>query len=319
MSIRIGIGNSLVPGLAPDEIWQWAQACDEWGIDSLWVSDQPSGNAPEPLAMLAALAACTKRLRLGTNVLVISMREPVLLARQLSTIHALSKGRLLPAYGIGTGLDPLWAATGTDPATRGKRANEAIALVCDLLSKDEISFEGQFHRYHGAGIQPRPPMPLPCWIGGESEAAIRRTAMLGDGWIGGLSTPERVGETIAAIKAKLAENNRTIDADHYGATIPFRIGAESDPAVGAARDRLSKRLKGAEREGTTDGFAVGPADRIVAIMRRYIDQGVAKFVVLPIASDAADLMEQTRRLTQEITPQIEGATHSFLGTHDPAD
>lgn len=307
MSIRIGIGNSLVPGLAPAEIWQWAEACDAWGIDSLWVSDQPSGQAPEPLTMLAALASRTKRLRLGTNVLVVSMREPVLLARQLSTIHALSEGRLLPAYGIGTGVDPLWAATGTDAATRGKRANEAIALVCELLTQDEIVFDGEFYRYYGAGIQPRPPVPLPCWIGGESDAAIRRTAMLGDGWIGGLSTPERMGETIASIKAKLAENGRTIDADHYGATIPFRIGAEGDPAVAAARDRLSKRLKGAEREGTTEGFAVGTADHIVSIMRRYINHGAAKFVVLPIASDAADLMEQTRRLTQEITPQIEAA------------
>lgn len=306
MSIRIGIGNSLVPGLAPADIWQWAEACDDWGIDSLWVSDQPSGPAPEPLAMLAALASRTNRLRLGTNVLVVSMREPVLLARQLSTIHALSGGRLLPAYGIGTGVDPFWAATGTDPATRGKRANEAIALVCKLLEKDEIAFEGEFYRYHGAGVQPRPPMPLPCWIGGESDAAIRRTAMLGDGWIGGLSTPERVGETIASIKAKLAENGRTIDPDHYGATIPFRIGKDDDPAVSAARQRLFARLKGAEREGTTEGFAVGTAEHITATMRRYIENGVAKFVVLPLASDAADLMEQTRLLTQEITPQIEG-------------
>lgn len=305
MSIRIGIGNSLVPTLSPAEVWRWAEACDDCGLDSLWVSDQPSGPAPEPLAMLAALAARTRRIRLGTNVLVVSLREPILLARQLATIHALSGGRLLPAYGIGTGGDPLWAATGTDPASRGKRANEAIALVCDLLTRDAVSFEGSFHRYAGAGIQPRPERALPCWIGGESEAAIRRTALLGDGWIGGLSTPERVGATIAAIKAKLAENGRTIDADHYGATIPFRIGAEDDPAVPAARERLAKRLKGAEREGTIEGFAVGTANHIIGIMRRYIEQGVAKFVVLPIASDGADLMEQTRLLAERIVPEIE--------------
>lgn len=305
MSIRIGIGAGLAPALPADAFWRWVDFCESAGIDSIWVSDQALGPNPEPLALLSAIAARTSRMRLGTNVLVVPLRDPVLLAKQFATIDYLSDGRLLPAYGVGIQGDPMWAATGRDPRMRGRAADEAIHLVRQLLERDEIVHRGPFFHYEGSGIQPRPARPLSCWIGGESDAAIGRTARLGDGWLGGLSTPDAAGRIVAAIKARLPENGRVIDADHYGVTVPVRIGRADDAPVMAARRRFSARLGPDGREARLDGFAVGPTDHIVAVLRAFVAKGIAKFVAMPIARDADDLMQQTRLLASEILPAIE--------------
>ncbi len=306
MAVRIGIGTGLAPPLSPEPFWRWTDLCEQAGIDSIWVSDQLLGPTAEPLTLLAALAGRTRRLRLGTNVLVIPFREPLLLAKQIATIDVLSDGRLLPAFGVGNAVDPVWSATARDPAPRGRESDEAIALVRMLLEEEEIAFEGRFFRYRGKGIQPRRPSCPPIWIGGDSEAAIRRSAQLGDGWLGGLSTPEKAGETVARIKAALAGTGRTIDPDHYGITLPFRIGEPDDPSVVAASERFSKRMPAGEADRLRDSFAVGTADHIAGVLRRFIAQGIEKFVAMPIVEDSEDMIAQTRLLAEQIIPQVEG-------------
>ena len=305
MSIRIGIGTGLVPPLGAEAFFRWVDLCEDSGIDSLWVSDQIIGPNPEPLSMLGAMAARTRRLRLGTNVLVIPFREPVLLAKQIATLDWLADGRLLPAFGVGNATDPLWASTGRDPALRGRQADEAITLFRQLLEQNEVQFAGEFFRYEGAGVHPRRSACPPIWTGGDSPAAIRRSARLSDGWLGGLSTPEKAGQTIAAIKAALMEIGRRIDPDHYGITMPLRIGHDDDPAVMAARERFTQRIAEPDRSAAMAGFAVGSPDHIITLIRAYIAQGVQKFVALPMAQDTDDLMAQTRLIVEKILPAVE--------------
>jgi len=244
-------------------------------------------------------------MRLGTNVVVIALRDPVLLAKQIAALDFLSDGRMLPSFGVGNAGDPIWAATGRDPAARGRQADEAIKLVRALLEQEQVSHRGEFYTYDGPGMEPRPPAPLPYWIGGDSAAAVRRTAELGNGWIGGLGTPDGAGETVARIKAALAENGRHIDADHYGVTVPMRIGREDDPAVIAAKKRFSDRLKPGEKQQRLSSFAVGTADHVIGVLRAFVARGIGKFVAMPIASGPDDLLDQTRMLVEEILPAIE--------------
>lgn len=305
MSVRIGMGSGLGSLISPADYWRWIDFCEDSGVDSIWHSDQLIGGTLEPLAMLAALAARTRRMRFGTNALVLPFREPLVVAKQLATIHFLSGGRVFPVLGVGNAYDPYWAATGADPKARGRRSDEAIALIRVLLEQDEVDFTGAHFRYQGPGVTPRPDKPIPLWTGGHSEAAVRRTAQLGDGWLGGLIGAGQAGETKRRIEAALAGTGRTIEPDHYGVSLPLRIGAADDPAVIAARARLQGRLPEAERREMADAFAVGPADEIVALLRRHVASGMSKFVVLPIADGAADLMGQTELLVRQVIPAIE--------------
>ncbi|MCB2076788.1 MAG: LLM class flavin-dependent oxidoreductase [Novosphingobium sp.] len=305
MSIRIGIGGSIGSQLAPADYWRWIDLCEDSGIDSIWHSDQLVGETLEPLAMLAALAARTSRMRFGTNALVLSFRDPVVTAKQFATIDYLSGGRLLPVFGVGRASDPWFAATGTDTRSRGARANEAIALIRMLLERDEVSFSGTHYRYEGPGIYPRPAKPMPLWIGGQSAAAVKRTALLGDGWLGGLTAPDEAGATRRHIEAALAETGRTIDDDHFGVTLPMRIGSPEDPSVARMRARFYARMPDDEKAGMMRSFAVGSEEDVIALLRQHVAAGMSKFVMIPIADTPDDLLEQTRRLAEAVLPAIE--------------
>jgi probable F420-dependent oxidoreductase len=307
MSIRIGIGSGLGKPLSPDEYWQWIDLCEDSGIDSVWHSDQLLGATLEPVAMLAALAGRTRRLKFGTNALVLPFREPLVVAKQLATIDHLSGGRIFPVVGVGRASDPYWAATGSEPRERGRRSNEAIALIRLLLEQAEVDFAGVHFRYRGPGVEPRSPRTIPLWTGGHSEAAIRRTAELGDGWLGGLLDAGKAADAKRAIEAALTRTGRTIEPDHYGVTLPLRIGSPDDPAVIAARALLETRLPEAERGDLAGALAVGPPENVIAVLERHVAAGMAKFVVLPIAHDAEDLLDQTALLVRHILPAVEGA------------
>jgi alkanesulfonate monooxygenase SsuD/methylene tetrahydromethanopterin reductase-like flavin-dependent oxidoreductase (luciferase family) len=151
----------------------------------------------------------------------------------------------------------------------------------------------------GASISPKPVQPdLPMWIGGSSEAAIRRTARIGTGWQAGPETPEQAAKIVAAIKAAASEEGRTIDDDHYGAGIPFRFGSADDPALIPLFEAYRKRTSRDPR----DYFAVGDAAAIVGKIADYVAAGISKFILRPAAKGDDEMMAQTRRLIDEVLP-----------------
>jgi alkanesulfonate monooxygenase SsuD/methylene tetrahydromethanopterin reductase-like flavin-dependent oxidoreductase (luciferase family) len=294
--IRAGLGLATFPFDAPRELFAFAERCERWGVDSLWQTDRLQGSEGqlEALATMAALAGCTERIKFGMNAVVASLRDPLVLAKQCATIDFLSRGRLLPVFGVGVDADPVWKATGRDPRERGRRADEALAIAQALWRGEEVHREGRFFRYAGARIAPLPvQQPLPCWIGGSSPAAIRRTAQLGTGWLGGLAPPEEVARVIAAIRAELAAAGRTIDADHYGATLPCRVGAP-DAALG---ERIGRARAGL--------VVTGSPGEIVARARAYLSAGASKLVLIPLARGTRDFSDQAERLVDEVIPAIQ--------------
>ncbi|MBV9840768.1 MAG: LLM class flavin-dependent oxidoreductase [Sphingomonadaceae bacterium] len=301
MSVRIGIGLGLHTPASPRDYWRWVEQCETGGIDSIWHSDQMLGTMLEPLAMLAALAARTARLRFGTNALVLAFRDPLLVAKQLAAIHFLSDGRVFPVFGVGNANDPYWSATKRFATTRGPRSNEALTLLRLLLEQEAVDHAGDHFRYRGPGVGPRPSMPIPLWTGGHSAAAIRRTALLGDGWLGGLIDPDTAAAARRGIRAALAETGRHIEDDHYGVVLPFRIGSVDDAPVLGWRERLRAR----DAATAADPFAIGTPDAVIARLRRYVAAGISKFVLSPIVADDADLIAQTELLIRHVVPAIE--------------
>ena len=303
MAVRIGIGLGLggFPFASIAEFRSWLDLCEDSAIDSIWQSDRVVSRDPmlEPIALLSMIAGATRRLKFGTNAVVLPFREPITFARQCATLDFLSDGRFLPAVGIGRADAPEWEATGKSPKARGARADEALSIITRLWSEESVDFEGEHYSAKGASIAPRPrQQPLPLWLGGASAGAIRRTARFGHGWLAPLQTPEEAGETVAAIRAESARIGKPIPDDHYGATILYRIGPPQE--VPTARDGTP--TSESMRARIERIRAIGEPDAILSRIREFRAQGVTKFIAIPLARDAREMEEQSRLLDRDVIP-----------------
>jgi probable F420-dependent oxidoreductase len=306
MSIRIGLGVAGFPFSSIDAFLEWVDLCEGSAIDSIWFSDRLVSSSPtlEPMTAMAVVAGRTKRLKFGMNAIVLPYRNPVVLAKECATLDFLSGGRLLPAFGVGAEIAPEWAALGRSPVGRGAQSDEMIEIMTRLWSEERVTFAGKHFTVREATIAPRPvQQPLPLWIGGSSDAAIRRTARLGTGWLAGLQSPAQVAPVVTAIKAATAEAGRTIDDDHYGAGFAFRFGTWDDPAVAVSAQQLARL---GVRVDPKSYLAVGEAGDVKARAREYVEAGISKFVLRPIGATDAELMDQTRRLIDEVVPEVHG-------------
>lgn len=308
MSIRAGLGIAGFPFSGPRAFFRWVDACEESIADSIWISDRLVSTQPnlESLTAFAAIAGRTERIKFGMNAIVLPLRDPLVLAKECATVDYLSGGRLLPCFGVGAEAAPEFRATNRDPRGRGARADEMLQLLWRLWSEEDVTFEGEHYQYRNVTIAPRPvQQPLPVWIGGSSPAAIRRTATLGTGWLAGVQSPQAVAPVVKAIREASLAAGRPIDPDHYGAGFPFRFGAWEEPIV--QRSAAVYARLGPEADPAAS-FAVGDADAILARAREYIDAGISKFVLRPLASGDDEFLDQTRRLIEDVLPRLHALT-----------
>jgi len=202
LSLRagIGLGSTRSLDLAPGPFFDLIETIEALGYDSLWLSDSATLGGPAPLPTLAAVAARTRKLKLGTNVLVAPPRNPVLLAKELATVSALSGGRLLPAFGLGIDLGREAEAMGVPRGERAARTEEAIEIVRALWPGGPVTYAGRFTTITDVTLAPRPAQDsLDVWLGGSSPAALRRTGRLADGWLGSFVSPDELRDCVGAI------------------------------------------------------------------------------------------------------------------------
>ena len=185
---------------------------EELGFDSAWAQEQTLGSWPQlaPVEAMTYAAACTERLRLGCVVFVSTLYSPVHLARSLSTLDQLSRGRI--EIGVGTGGPGRpFAAFGVDPGRYVSRFTEGVALMKALWTEPKVTFDGRYWQLEDAPMEPKPlqkPHP-PLWFGGASEPALRRAVRLGDGFFGAGSSPTaRFAEQVKVVREALAEAGR---------------------------------------------------------------------------------------------------------------
>jgi probable F420-dependent oxidoreductase len=187
---------------------------------SLWVSDHvtfprtatgtyPGGRFPhppdkaylEPVAVLAAAAVCTTEARLGASVFILGHRHPVVMAKMLTTIDALSSGRLICGVGVGWWKEEM-EILGAPFHARGRQADEILRIFKELWTADNPAFEGEFFRFRDIGFAPKPvqkPHP-PIWVGGDSAGAFRRVTTLGDGWHATSKTPAQLRDALGRLR-----------------------------------------------------------------------------------------------------------------------
>jgi probable F420-dependent oxidoreductase len=236
-----------------------AVAADELGYESVWMSDHlvfpvdmsgsphPGADAPpvpattpvfDTFAWLAYLAARTRRVRLGTNVYLLGLRHPFAAARAVATLDIVSNGRV--EFGIGAGwLRQEFAAAGLDPATRGRRLDENLAVCRRLWTEDVISHRGEFYEFGPVRFEPKPvqkPHPR-IHVGGESAAALRRAATAG-GWYGLQTTPEGAAAVVRRLHELRRETGR--EAESFEVTLggELREPGDVERFAAAGVDRL---------------------------------------------------------------------------------
>lgn len=310
MRVRYRVG--VMPGPWPDSpdgpalFWRLVDLCERTDIDSLWFSERLSSPAPllAPLPAMAAVAARTRRLKFGPSVLVAPYRTPVLLARELALLDYLSEGRALPAVGVGVEQAREFRAAGVPYAERGRRTNEAIQILRLCWTGEPVTFAGEFWQLEEVTVRPRPVQsPFPLWIGGASEAAMRRAGRLGDGWLPSFITPEAFRIGVERTQAYARAAGREVPADHFGALVYFFFARDPAAARAAAEPYLPR---GRVDPAILDRCAAfGPPELLIERLEQYVAAGGSKFVVRPMGPPEA-MLDQVAELAETVVPHFHG-------------
>jgi probable F420-dependent oxidoreductase len=277
---------------------------EELGFASAWTQEQVLGTIPHlaPVETLTYAAACTQRMRLGCAVFITSLHSPVHLAKSLSTLDQISRGRL--EVGIGTGgPNRMFSAFGVEPESFVARFTEGLRLMRALWTEPKVQFTGRFWQLDTAAMEPKPfqkPGP-PIWFGGSHPAALRRAVRLGDGFFGaGSQTTAQFAQQVQVVRDELAQQHR----DPAGFSLAKRVYIVVDDDPGRAHDRMAAaldRLYG--YFGLPDMTPVsvfGPPDDCARGLRDVAAAGAELILVNPLFDDE----EQMERLAGEVIPQL---------------
>jgi probable F420-dependent oxidoreductase len=304
MRFAIAIPQFYADGeFEPGAFGAYLVRAEELGFDSAWAQEGMFGPGPQlgPIETMTYAAACTQRLRLGCSVFVSVQHSPVHLAKSISTLDQLSRGRI--EVGVGTGgKDRPFAAFGVDPARYVTRFTEGIALMKALWTEPDVTFDGEFWQLKDAPMEPKPfqkPYP-PLWFGGASEPALRRAVRLGDGFFGAGATPTAAfAEQVPIVRDALARAARP--AEDF--PIAKRVYIAIDEDTGRARRRINAALEEiyGHRVPAIEAAAVaGTAADCV----RELQQVAAAGAELILANPLFDQREQMERLAADVIPQV---------------
>ena len=268
--MHFGVGLPHFRRLASTEaIVTVAQQAEALGFDSVWVSDHivvPRSAIPrfgevffEPFTTLAYVAGKTRRIRLGTSVIILPYRHPLFMGKALATLDVLSGGRLIVGAAVGW-LAEEFEALGIPFTERGARSDEALAVMRTLWTEAEPTFEGRFFRFSGIKAEPKPlqkPHP-PIWIGGNSPAAFRRAAEFGDAWHPSHRPVEEIAAGAEQFKELARKRGRDPSRLEIVARAPLRVvtngkAPEPRPLLVGTADQVVEDI-GAYRAAGVTGF-----------------------------------------------------------------
>jgi probable F420-dependent oxidoreductase len=272
----------------PQDVFNVAVLAEEMGYDSIWVNHhvfnagyvkERLGQLPyyDALTTLTYAAALTKRVRLGTTVLV--------LAKTLATLDVFSGGRLIAGVGVGA-LRHESDSLGSDYHTRGAYANESIAIMKELWTNDEPNFEGRFFSFSGVLFSPKPlqkPHP-PIWVGGTSNGALRRVARYGDGWHPNRMSPETLQTSIETLKSYLDDAGRSLD------DITLSVRAELNVSTSPSSN--------------PEEPMAGTPDQIIQSIEAFRSISVEEFVFQVSSTNIDDINRNMEAFAEKVLPRL---------------
>jgi probable F420-dependent oxidoreductase len=303
----IGVGLGGFPeGLPdPEALFGYVERADELGIDSIWLPDHVVSEDPEldPSVLMSTIAARTEDIKMGPSVLTLPARNPVEVANTYANLDYLTGGRGRVIVGVGLGADPrLCEAIGVPPDERAGRLREGIEIMRRLWSEDDVEYDGDYYRLDGVTVDPKPPGgPLDVWIGGNSDAALKRVARYGDGWVPASIPPRAFEAKLERLMGYCEAVGREVERDEAGMILRTYV----DPDGERAREVRDRYLEGRDRDVPVSSFeersAFGTPAECVETIRRYVDAGCTKFVLMPVGP-AAERVEQLERYARDVIP-----------------
>jgi alkanesulfonate monooxygenase SsuD/methylene tetrahydromethanopterin reductase-like flavin-dependent oxidoreductase (luciferase family) len=303
-SVRVGLFppvGQLTGG--PDLQAMLARAAAE-DVDHLCVGDHVSffvGAGSDGLITATSLLACQGELPVYVGLYLLPLRHPVPVARQLATIAQFAPGRLTLGVGIG-GEDPHEIQVcGVDPGTRGRRMDECLQILRGLAAGTPVTFDGEFFSAEDALIVPAPSPPVPLIVGGRSDAAVRRAARLGDGWLGIWVSPRRY----AAVRDQIAEQAAQAGRDASGFEHALNVWCGFATTREAARGLLAAQMQAFYQmpfEPFERYSPCGTPEDVAEFLLPYIDAGCSAFNVIPCAGDAESAINAVGQLRRLLAP-----------------
>ena len=294
-----------------DRIIELACRAEDAGLDSVWVGDSLTAKPRlEPLSVLAAIAARTGRVRLGTSVLLMALRHPVLLAQTMGTVDLISRGRLMIAAGVGGAFndeqEAEWRAAGVSARRRASRLEEMVEIIKGLGRGDTVDYSGRHFDLDAVTVKPWPvqqdgvPIFLAChWRARARDAQIDRAARLADGVMSISDTPEEHALVIEAVKSRAAELGR--DPASLETVMYLTVNMDTDLARAAAEsERFLLGYYGAEIWGDRWGPFGGP-ERVKDRIAEYFEAG-ADTVVVRFASFEPE--QQLSAFLEQVAPDF---------------
>jgi alkanesulfonate monooxygenase SsuD/methylene tetrahydromethanopterin reductase-like flavin-dependent oxidoreductase (luciferase family) len=273
------------------------------GLDHVFVADHVSfydGLGMDGLVQAATLLAGHETLRVQIGVYLLALRHPVPVARQIATLCDSAPGRLVLGVGVGGEDRHEIEVCGVDPATRGRRTDEALRALRGLLSGEPFSLHGEFFDFEAARIRPAPQPPVPIVIGGRSDAALRRAARFGDGWLGVWCSPARYAQALARIQEEATGFGRSGVRWQHG--LQVWVGVDDD--VPRARARLASAMQSMYRlpfERFERYSPVGEPKQIAEFLAGYVEAGCTSFNVMPVAPSSERAIDAVAEVKERLS------------------
>jgi probable F420-dependent oxidoreductase len=339
MSIKFGVAlPNCTEGLcyptgftSPEIVIRMAQSAEELGFDSVWCNDHfttqhyvrerwpEPPNYYEPLITLTAIAGATRRIRLGTCVIVVPLREPVLLAKQAATLDVFSQGRLIFGVGVGAYREEFEA---TYPKRKGQNRGaiheEGLQALNRLLSDRRASFDGHYVQFNDVELFPKPvQQPLPMWTSGNTRIAAERAGKWCQGWLPAVMPPSTLAEYARILRETAEQAGRDPSSIEIAPQIALGIGQTHERAVEQFRSSwlyhhfLSLRqstFKDQDLSGVEEINLIGTPDEIGEKLEKFIAAGCTYFPGLIMStSTMEETLDQMQQFAERVLPHFSRA------------
>ncbi|MFT8247102.1 LLM class flavin-dependent oxidoreductase [Roseomonas sp. BN140053] len=314
-----------IPFVEATDFVPLAQLCERLGYDGVWgndhiktqhyVQEKYPGKTPrfyEVMTVLAFCAAATTRLRVGTAVAVLPMRDPLWLAKQAATLDAMSGGRLDLGIGIGAYREEFasWAPRLAPTARRGDMLEEGLRLLRQLLTGEPTEFEGQYYACKDTQLSPTPAQtPLPIFVGGHNMASVERAARWGQGWLPGWRPWPEMQERIQTLRQRAAELGRDPDSIEIAPEFSVTVGRTMEEAEarymasGLVAHRISLNYTGRDLSKQVECNLIGSPDVILEKVAGLRAIGVQHCCALMFPTDTlGEYREQLAWFAEVVKP-----------------
>jgi alkanesulfonate monooxygenase SsuD/methylene tetrahydromethanopterin reductase-like flavin-dependent oxidoreductase (luciferase family) len=275
---------------------------EDGGLHQLSVGDHVTfhgGQGDDGLVQCAALAALADRAEIAVSVLQLPLRHPVPLARQVQNVARLAAGGFVLGVGVGGEDRHEVESCGVDPATRGRRTDESLTVLRPLLAGESVSFVGEFFQLEDVAVLPAPTRAVPILVGGRSDAALRRAAVHGDGWLGVWVSAERYAAAIDRVHAEAAAAGRTDVVWRHGLQVWCGFGADAASATKLLASEM-ERLYALPFERFAKWCPAGPPELVAEQVAAYAEAGASDVNLIAVAEtpdEAIDGAIAVRALT----------------------